>query len=71
MLMALQLSMAEVNKQVSILSVCSWDLVVLNEGQVQQGTKIDMIKHTVESGLRKRTARQMGGWKWFKCIFEF
>lgn len=35
MLMALQLSMAEVNKQVSILSVCSWDLVVLNEGQVQ------------------------------------
>ncbi|NXT50238.1 PARI protein, partial [Pluvianellus socialis] len=31
MLMALQLSMAEVNKQVSILSVCSWYLVVLTK----------------------------------------
>lgn len=32
MLMALQLSMAEVNKQVSILSVCSWYLVHLQLG---------------------------------------
>lgn len=38
---------------------------------MQQSTKISMIKHTVESGLRKRTARRMGGWKCFKCISEY
>lgn len=34
MLMALQLSMAEVNEQVSILSVCSWYSVHLKLGSL-------------------------------------
>lgn len=34
MLMALQLSMAEINKQVSTLAICSWYLVCLKCGSL-------------------------------------